>query len=106
MSMWDGSMKLTVSPFKNQIFPSDDFVTRGPETSEDSNRPNSICSVECRYADLPLRVGGQGVQLGSRYTQESAPRVQPVGRQIVFDDPMHGVARQSVGGWSGLPRAR
>ena len=31
MAMRDGSMKLTVEPFRNQIFPSGDFVTAGLE---------------------------------------------------------------------------
>ena len=53
---------------------------------------NSIRNAECCRPKGSRWIGDPGFHVGSRDTQESALRVQPVGRQVVFDDPVNGVA--------------
>src|SRR5208282_1626678 len=69
---------------------------RRPETLKDGNRADAISNVKRGFLDRALGVGGPCGKLASGNTQEPAARVEPVGRNIVFDNPVDGIAGQSV----------
>src|SRR5208337_3582497 len=67
-----------------------------PETLKDGNRADAIRNVKRGDLDRALGVGGPCGQFASGNTQEPAARVEPIGRKIVFDNPVDGIAGQSV----------